>query len=203
MIRYFEKNIAPYLIKLSNNKVLIAVRDGLSLTIPFTIIGSIFLILGNLPIPIWSKFIAPYSPMLDSVVNVTFNILGLISTIGISYYLGKQYNVNQLSNVLITVVAFFLVTLNEEFSIEAENFGADGMFTGIVISLFTTFIHKFFIDKKITIRMPEGVPPAVSNSFISLLPAAVIIFLMWIFRVLCDIELIFHSFQNNTAKTLI
>ncbi|MGH2179874.1 PTS transporter subunit EIIC, partial [Enterococcus faecalis] len=42
--------------------------------------------------------------------------------------------------------------------------------------------YRFFIEKYIMINMPDGVPPQVSNSFIALIPGAVILLLFWIIR---------------------
>lgn len=189
MMDLFENKIAPPLMKISANKRLMAIRNGLSLTIPFTIIGSIFLIIGNLPIQAWMDFISPYSGYLNATVNVTFGILGLISTMGIGFYLAKEFDVEPISNAMITTIAFLLGTVNAEFSIEIGNLGATGMFTGIVIGLLTIEIHSFFVKRGITIKMPDGVPPAVSSSFTSLIPAFAVIVLVWVVRVILNVDL--------------
>ena len=87
MLAGLEKYVLPVFLKIGENKVLVAIRNGLTLTIPFTIVGSFFLILGNLPIKAWTDFIEPVSGMLNAPVSVTFGILGLIVAIGIGYNL--------------------------------------------------------------------------------------------------------------------
>ena len=57
----------------------------------------------------------------------------------------------------------------------AAYFGPKAVISAIVVSLIVIQIMKFFMDKNITIKMPEGVPPMVSNSFTSLIPAVVIV----------------------------
>ena len=52
--------------------------------------------------------------------------------------------------------------------------GAKGMFTAVVIALVSVRIYKFFIDRDIKIKMPASVPPAVSSSFVALIPGVVI-----------------------------
>lgn len=189
MLDLFENKIVPILFKVGQNKRLIAIRNGLSITIPFTIIGSFFLIIGNLPIQAWMDFISPYSEIINAPVNVTFGMLGLISAIGIGYFLGKELNVEPISNAIITLVAFLLATLSVENTLDIEAMGAVGMFTAIMVALFTVEIYRFFIQHHITIRMPEGVPPAVAQSFISLIPAFVVILSIWIVRVIIGIDL--------------
>ena len=43
-------------------------------------------------------------------------------------------------------------------------------------------IYRIFRDKNIIIKMPDGVPPAVANSFAALFPAIAIILLFWVVR---------------------
>lgn len=188
-LQKMEEKFVPLLMKISENKRLIAIRDGMSLTIPFTIIGSIFLIIANLPLQAWMDFIAPVSGVISAPVNVTFGVLGLISVIGISYNLAKGFQLEPITNTIIAVLAFLLATSTEEFSINVDSLGATGMFTGIIIALLTTEIHRFFVKRNIVIKMPEGVPSAVSHSFASLFPAAAMIALVWIIRVVLGIEL--------------
>lgn len=189
MLNFFEEKMVPILLKISQNKRLIAIRNGLAMTVPFTIIGSFFLIIGNLPIEAWMDFIAPYSDYLNAPVSVTFGMIGLISALGIGYYLAKELDVEPIPNAIITLVAFLLATLSEEGSINIDSLGAVGMFTAIIIGLVTVEIHRFFIRNELTIKMPEGVPPAVAQSFTSLLPAFAVIILVWIVRVILGIDL--------------
>ena len=190
MLNFFEEKMVPVLLKVSQNKRLMAIRNGLAMTVPFTIIGSFFLIIGNLPIEAWMEFVSPYSDYLNAPVTVTFGMIGLISALGIGYYLAKELDVEPIPNAIITLVAFLLTTLAEDGSINIESLGAVGMFTAIIVGLVTVEIHRFFIRNNLTIKMPEGVPPAVAQSFTSLLPAFAVIILAWIVRVLLGVDLI-------------
>ena len=51
LIEGFQENFAPKLVRISENRFLVAVRNGVAVTMPLTIIGSLFLILANLPFP--------------------------------------------------------------------------------------------------------------------------------------------------------
>ena len=53
--------------------------------------------------------------------------------------------------------------------------GGKGMVTAIIIGLVVGAVYSWFMKKKITIKMPAGVPQGVANSFAALIPAAVII----------------------------
>lgn len=185
----FLTKFVPFLTKVGNNRYLAAIRDGISITIPFTIIGSIFMIIGNLPITGWDKIIKPYSSMLNAATNTTFGIIGLIGAISLGYFFSKMHNIDRITGTIISLVCFLLATLNDKFTINIDNFGSTGLFSAIIVSLITIEIIAFFIRKKIVIKLPDSVPPAVGKSFEALIPAGVSIILFWCLRVLLNIDI--------------
>ena len=48
---FVNKHILPPVMKFVNTKAIQALQNGMIYTLPFILIGSIFLILGNIPIP--------------------------------------------------------------------------------------------------------------------------------------------------------
>ena len=72
--------------KVAEQRHLLAIRDGLVLTMPFLIIGSIFLIISTLPIPGYSEFMVSlfgknWNVALGYPVSATFNIMALIAVL--------------------------------------------------------------------------------------------------------------------------
>ncbi len=61
MVTFIESKVVPVLIRIGENKILVAVRNGIALTLPFAITGSLFLIIANLPIPGWSEWLGPWA----------------------------------------------------------------------------------------------------------------------------------------------
>ena len=188
-MQVIENKVLPILLKIGNSKHLVAIRNGISMTIPFTIVGSIFLIIGNFPIQSWMDFVSNWGPQLNAPVNVTFGILGLISAIGIGYHLGKEFGVDAISNSMLTTIGFLLATLNDDWTINLANFGASGMFTAIIVGVFVTHAFKWFVTHNIVIKMPEGVPPTVATSFATLIPGAFILTVIWIVRTLLGVDI--------------
>ncbi|POP43828.1 PTS sugar transporter subunit IIC [Superficieibacter electus] len=186
---FLENKLLPILMRIGNNVILVAVRDGISFTLPFIIAGSVFLIIANLPIPGWSEFLGPYAEMLSVPVQATFGAIGLIAAIGISYNLAKRYNLDCLSCCCITVAVFLLAQLDDAHKINVNNFGAAGLFSAIILSVITVYIVRFFVEKKIYIRLPDSVPPAVLQSFISLAPAMACLTLIWLIRVVLNFDI--------------
>jgi PTS system cellobiose-specific IIC component len=189
MQKFLENSVIPVLMKIGNNVILVAIRNGIAFTLPFIIAGSLFLIVANLPIPGWSEFLGPYAEKLSVPVQATFGAIGLIAAMGISYNLAKNYNLDGLSCCCITVAVFILAQLDSHYKINVDNFGAAGLFSAIILSIFTVYTVRFFITHKIYIRMPEGVPPAVLQSFVSLVPAVVCLTLVWFVRVIFDFDI--------------
>ncbi|MGT2968964.1 PTS cellobiose transporter subunit IIC [Streptococcus azizii] len=54
--------------------------------------------------------------------------------------------------------------------------GATGLFTAMIIGLLSAEIYCFLMKKKVTIKMPDTVPPAVNKAFASMIPGIVAIY---------------------------
>ena len=189
MINFIENKFVPILIKIGENKILVAIRNGITLTLPFTIAGSLFLILANLPIPGWSEFLGPFADKLSAPVSVTFGAIGIISAIGISYNLAKQYKIDGISCATITLVVFLLAQLDSTYKLNVDNLGAAGLFSAIILSIVTVHIVHFFISRNIVIKLPDGVQQEVAKSFASLVPAAASITLIWFIRIILNFDI--------------
>ena len=53
--------------------------------------------------------------------------------------------------------------------------GSPSLFGGILISIFAVELYRFLIGKKITIKMPEAVPPMIAAAFTSMIPVSVVV----------------------------
>src|SRR5699024_2443364 len=108
-----QEKILPKANKIANQRHLSALRDAMVLTIPFIIIGSIFLILSSFPIPAYNEFLANYSWLRDALMyafNGTFNIVALVATLGLGYKLAESYKIDPLSVATVSLAAYFVVT---------------------------------------------------------------------------------------------
>ncbi len=180
---WIQNKLMPPLVKVAEQRHMRAIRNGLVMTLPAIIAGSVFMIVGNIPIDAWTTFIEPYVPMIDGATNVSFGIIGLLAAIGISYELSQEYKLSAASGVVLSVMAFMITQLSDEFTISPDNFGSGGLFTAIVAAIITVEIYHFCVKKNWVIRLPKGVPPAVGNSFAALIPAFITLVLFWVVRV--------------------
>jgi PTS system cellobiose-specific IIC component len=188
-MKYFQKNVVPIMVRLGNQRHLNAVRNGLVVAIPFIIVGSLFLIIGNLPIKGWSDLLGGFAAKLGAPVTVTFGVLALIVSAGIGFNLAKAYDLDGISGAMLAVVGFFITQLTPDYKLNVDNFGSPGLFTAIVTALIAVEIFRFFVKRGMVIRLPEGVPQAVANSFVSLVPAGAVIVLLWIIRVVLGFDI--------------
>ncbi|ARJ51716.1 PTS sugar transporter subunit IIC [Staphylococcus lutrae] len=193
MNHFIDNKIMPFAVKFSTNKVLVAIRDGLSLTMILAIVGSIFMLLASLPIPGWPEYLdrIGLSQYLWKGVESTFSLVGLIASFSVAWSYAKQHQQDGVAIGIIALCAFITVTpfiKQENISgITIGYLGAKGMFTAIIIALTTTHIYKFFIDRDIRIKLPDSVPPAVSRSFVALIPGVVILTFWLVVYALLDV----------------
>lgn len=189
---FIELKLAPPLEKMGNQRHLSAIKDGMISVIPLTIIGSFFVLIPNFPIDAWMKFIEPYAPWFNAVSAITIDIVGIIAAGTVAYYFAKTYtdiSLNSLTCSVISMTAFLLATLNDEWAINPSLFGTKGLFTAVVIALLTTTILHFFYQRNLVIHFPDSVPPLVSESFMSLVPALAVLIFIWVLRVILGFDI--------------
>ena len=186
MNKFINEKMMPIAARVSQNKVLVAIRNGITLAMPLIIIGSLFLILSAFPIEAWTNFLTEngIDILLNKGVDATFGIMGMIAAFGIAHALAVQYDKDGISAGIISISSFFLVTphiLNTEVGngIPVAYMGAKGLFVAMIIGIFSAYIFIWFINHDIQIKLPESVPPAVAKSFSALIPGAAII-ILWL-----------------------
>ena len=200
-MNFFQEKMVPPLVKVGNEKHLLAIRNGLTITIPFIIVGSLFLILGNMPFEWWPNFIGKLGPMMNVVVNCSFGVLGVLAVIGIGYNLAKVYELDPITGAVMSLVAFLLTQVTGELQLDTSNFGSSGLFTAILVSLLSVEVLRTCVKRGFIVKLPEGVPSAVANSFASLIPGAIVIILVWVIRVVCGFNI--TSFISGVLSPIV
>lgn len=194
-VSYLEEKVMPVANKVGNQRHMTAIRKGLIATMPLIIVGSFFTILLNIPIESIAAIIEPYKPMLDIPFRFTVGIMSLYATFTIATNLAESYKLDTMSSGLLAVLGFLISTVAPTHVVEGVpdvidagryinigNLSSSSLFGAMVAAIVSVEIFNFMKKKDITIKMPEGVPPEVSNSFIALLPALAVILVFWVIR---------------------
>ena len=178
---FMNRFFLPLARKVDNQPHLSAIKAGMVAMTPFTILGSFFAILPALPNMLGeenaiSQFIISNAELFDLPVTLSIGLIGLYACLAISYNLGKYYKLYIPGCMTLATFAFlFMVaTFNEQGHLMLKNLGARGLFTAMLVALATVELYNFCKKRNLTIRMPEGVPDFVSQSF-ELIPVTLIV----------------------------
>lgn len=187
---YLDQRIVPALTAFSENRYLSAIRSGMVATVPFTIIGSIFIIISFLPISGWSTIIEPIKQILQIPVTATFGLLSVIVCFSIAYDLALQEKMEAIMSAILATSIFLMIQVNvDDLTIKMDNLGSAGIFTAILIAFITVEVQKFFIKKNFVISLPENVPPIVAQSFLSLTPLFFLMTAFWLIRYVLGVDI--------------
>lgn len=195
---WINNKLLPPIMKFVNTKAITALKNGMLVSLPFIMVGSIFLLLSAFPLPAVATFMdnTGLTPYWTQAYNASFGILAVFAVVGIAYNWVKDDGFEPLPAGMSALVSFFLImrpttavmnaagktvvsatqapTMLTGF-IDRTWLGGQGMIAAIIIGLLTGWIYSWFIKHHITIKLPEQVPPAVAESFVALIPAFVII----------------------------
>lgn len=190
-MQFLEDILLPIADKLNNNRYLSALRDGFMTALPLIIFGSIFVVIANFPF--LDKFIsedafAAYQDALGPASAATLSIMGTFVIIGIGYKLTEYYKGEAIYGGVVAFASFLILTpqVLDGVSgvIPTASLGAQGMFLGIFTAFISAELYRFFVQKNWTIKMPAGVPGAVSKSFSALIPITLTLTVFLIIRII-------------------
>jgi len=145
-----QKIIAP-IMKFVNMRGIIALKDGMLAILPLTVVGSLFLIVGQLPFEglnqaIAGVFGADWTEPFMQVYSGTFAIMGLISCFSIGYSYAKNSGVEPLPAGVLSLSSFFILLKSSYIPEKGEAiadaiakvwFGGQGIIAGINAALFS------------------------------------------------------------------
>lgn len=184
----------PLAEKMDNNKHLSALKSGMVMTVPLTIIGGFFMLLAQPPVNpntlqgtnfffsfllSWHAWAQANMAFLLLPFNLTIGLLSVYVVIAITYVLAKSYHMNELTTAF-TALLVFLVTsvkvVNGDFgsAITSGILGAQGLFYSIIVAFVVVEVTRFLMNKNIKIKLPEQVPPMVAAPFEALIPSVVL-----------------------------
>ena len=164
-----------------------ALRDGFIMTTPFTICGSVFLLLANLPLPGYPEFMASifgtdWTAPLNAVAGGTFSVLALIVVLSITYKFVENEGCDAIMASILALSTFLILMPPTIVSKGGETIGdiipkawagSNGVITAIFIAFFVSYVFCYCEKNHIGIKMPESVPSGVAKAFTALVPGMI------------------------------
>lgn len=214
---FMEKYFVPLAGAINGQRHVAAVRDAFTLSFPLTMAGSMVLLinyvfldpdgfiasllhLGDL-IP----NLASYQAILSSVINGTTNILALIIAFLVAYELAQEMDgdpvlcgITSLSSYFILYPAAKNFADKSGTGLTTTYFGAQGLFVALIFGLILAeLLTRLGKNEKLRIKMPDMVPPAVSQSFNLLIPIMIVLAVMGL------LNFIFSKITSDGIQVLI
>lgn len=110
---------------------------------------------------------ASFIVVIPQSLNITTELTGVDNTI-IQALIQSGFNITEADGVS------SLATSGSGLSL--GYLGATGLFSALIIGMVSTMIYSYLMRKKITIKLPDSVPPAVSKAFAAIIPGTVAIY---------------------------
>lgn len=184
----------PFFDALARNRYLKAIRDGFISAMPIVIFSSIFLLIAYVP-NIWGyKWPTSIENILMKPYNYSMGILALVVSATTAKHFTDALNrdmpennqLNFISVMIASMIGFLLLSSDAITTKTAAGFGnallgSKGLVTAFISAFIVGGIYKFFVSRNITIKLPEQVPPNISQTFKDVIPFSVAIVFFWLF----------------------
>ncbi|HEL1981344.1 TPA: PTS lactose transporter subunit IIBC [Streptococcus suis] len=206
LIEFIEKG-KPFFEKISRNPYLRAIRDGFIAAMPVILFSSIFLLVAFVPNIFgftWSDeavaaIMKPYGYTMGIVAVLVAGTTAKSLTDAFNRQLPKTNQINFISTMIASISGFLLLaSAGIEGGFANGYMGTKGLLTAFLAAFITVNIYKVCVKNNVTIRMPDEVPPNVSQAFKDVIPYALSIFVLY------GIDLVTRQFLGtNVAEAIL
>ncbi|NQK00465.1 PTS transporter subunit EIIC [Streptococcus suis] len=206
LIEFIEKG-KPFFEKISRNPYLRAIRDGFIAAMPVILFSSIFLLVAFVPNIFgftWSDeavaaIMKPYGYTMGIVAVLVAGTTAKSLTDAFNRQLPKTNQINFISTMIASISGFLLLASDGiEGGFANGYMGTKGLLTAFLAAFITVNIYKVCVKNNVTIRMPDEVPPNVSQAFKDVIPYALSIFFLY------GIDLVTRQFLGtNVAEAIL
>ena len=188
LIELIEKG-KPFFEKISRNKYLRAIRDGFIAGMPVILFSSIFILIAYVPNAWgfhWSKemesfLMTPYNYSMGILAFFVGGTTAKALTDSMNRDLPATNQINYLSTMLASMVGFLLMAAEpaKEGGFLTAFMGTKGLLTAFIAAFITVNVYKVCVKNNVTIRMPDEVPPNISQVFKDLIPFTLSVVLLY------------------------
>lgn len=206
-INFVEHRLMPLTYRISNNRYILALRDGMVVSMPVMIVGSMLLVIAEFPVVQYQDWMASvfgegWKWFSDAGTSATIGLAAIFAIIGISTSLAESKKQNTTMAIITSLMAYFTILVQiTDGGFMVSSFNARGLFAAIIVSMISTEIYCFVLEKDYKIKMPESVPLAIAKSFEALIPAFVIVLFFLVVRFGFSLTA-YESLHNFVLKVL-
>ena len=178
LIAFIEKG-KPFFEKLSRNIYLRAIRDGFIAGMPVILFSSIFILIAFVPNSWgfkWSDEVVaflmkPYSYSMGILALLVAGTTAKSLTDSVNRSMEKTNQINYMSTLLAAIVGLLMLAADPiENGLATGFLGTKGLLSAFLAAFVTVAIYKVCVKNNVTIRMPEEVPPNISQVFKDVIP---------------------------------
>lgn len=157
-----NRTLVPIANKLGNQRHLAAIRDGMVVAIPLSILGGVCLIISTPPfkpdtLPNWGfisdlllgwyNWAQANKAMLQLPYNMTMALMGLFVAFAIAYHLAKRYKMPTLNTAIVSTAVFFIVTSPAVSAVPTSAISEGSNMTDL-LGMAGNYIPMTFLDAK-------------------------------------------------------
>ena len=180
-----------------------AIVNGMVAALPVTMVGSIFLVVylfcsdGGLTQHALIPFLKPWAADLALVNSLSMGIMAIYIMIAFGAEYAEIKGFNKTTGAVGAFFAFMLLNYNAvgqlaktgASAFESTYWGGAGLITAMIAGAIAINIIDFCYKKNIVIKLPDSVPPAISDSFSAIIPYFFITLVCWGIRTLAGINI--------------
>ena len=178
LIAFIERG-KPFFEKLSRNIYLRAIRDGFIAGMPVILFSSIFILIAFVPNSWGFKWSDDVVNLLMKPYSYSMGILALLVagttakslTDSVNRSMEKTNQINYMSTLLAAIVGLLMLAADPiENGLATGFLGTKGLLSAFLAAFVTVAIYKVCVKNNVTIRMPDEVPPNISQVFKDVIP---------------------------------
>ncbi|WP_160689670.1 PTS transporter subunit EIIC [Clostridium sp. C2-6-12] len=188
-----EQKITPFVGKISSNKGITAITRGMMSIMPLTLGTCLIAIVGNLPIPAWTNWLASVgiTPHLSAVIGGTTELYAIFIAFSVAYQYAKLEKADEITVGILSLASFFIL-MPQKIKVADDKFldaltknylGSNGIFVAMIVAISVSLLYCYLNKKGIIIKLPDSIPEMVTKSLEPTFIAMIIFGIVFLVRV--------------------
>lgn len=187
-----EGAMGPLAEKISGSKIISAVMSGMMTTLVITMGVAAISIISAIPFEPWQNILTStgIGEHMNAIVAATTSLMALYIAPAIAYKYAVGEGENGLNAAILSLSAFVILqpqtlTVGEEtVNVLQQRFlGSEGIFVAMITAVIISMVYCKLMKKNLKMKLPESVPPMVSDSlspiFVSMIIFTAILFIRY------------------------